>query len=64
MSKQKYEHHNFVMHYFFISISALLVTTKSPKDCEDDYFTGYLISLSMFTTFTFLYFMCFAVIKG
>jgi hypothetical protein len=54
MSKKKAEIHNFLMHYFFVSLAALLLTTKSPKDCEDGYFTGYLISLSMFSTFTFL----------
>ena len=58
------EIHNVLMQYFFISATALLVTTKSPKDCEDGYLTGYLVSLSMFSVNVLLALICYAIVKG
>ncbi len=62
MSKPRTEYHNCLMQYFIISVTALLVTTKSPKDCEDGYFTGYLVSLSMFSVSVFFSLVCFAIV--
>lgn len=53
-----------MMQYFAIAMTALLVTTKSPKDCEDGLFTGYLITLSMFSVCVFLTLICFAFMKA
>ena len=50
-----------MMQYFAIAMTALLVTTKSPKDCEDGYFTGYLFTLSMFSVCVFLTLICYAI---
>jgi len=52
------------MQCFAIAISALLVTTNSPKDCEDGYFTGYIFSLSIFAVSVFLCLMCFSICQG
>jgi hypothetical protein len=52
------------MQYFAIAMTALLVTTKSPKDCEDGWFTGYLITLSMFSICVFLTLLCYAICEG
>jgi magnesium-transporting ATPase (P-type) len=64
MSKPRTELHNVLMQYFIISVTALLVTTKSPKGCEDGYFTGYLVSLSMFSVSVFFSLICYAIVKG
>lgn len=53
-----------MMQYFAIAMTALLVTTKSPKDCEDGWFTGYLITLSMFSVCVFLTLICYAMMKA
>ena len=52
------------MQYFAIAMTALLVTTKSPKDCEDGYFTGYLITLSMFSVCVILTLLCYSITEG
>jgi hypothetical protein len=52
------------MQYFAIAMTALLVTTKSPKDCEDGWFTGYIITLSMFSVCVVASFLCYAICEG
>jgi hypothetical protein len=52
------------MHYFFIALSSLIVTTNSPKDCEDGFFTGYILSLSMFSVCVCLKIISYAIIEG
>jgi len=52
------------MQYFAIAMTALLVTTKSPKDCEDGWFTGYIITLSMFSVCVIASFLCYAICEG
>jgi hypothetical protein len=39
-------------------MSSLIVKTKSPKDCEDGYLTGYLITLTVFGAIVFLSLIC------
>ena len=51
------------MQYFGIAMTALLVLTQSPKDCEDGYFTGYLVTLTMFSVCIFFTLLCFAIPK-
>jgi hypothetical protein len=62
MSKPRTEIHNVMMQYFIISVTALLVTTKSPNGCEEGYFTGYLISLSLFAVSVFFSLVCYAIV--
>jgi hypothetical protein len=50
------------MQYFAIAMSALLVTTRSPKDCEAGWFTGYLITLPLFSCTVICYLVCFCVL--
>lgn len=64
LSKPQMEEHQVMMQYFAIAMTALLVTTKSPKDCEDGWFTGYLITLSMFSVCVFLTLICYALMKA
>jgi energy-coupling factor transporter transmembrane protein EcfT len=45
-------------------MTALLVTTKSPKDCEDGWLTGYIITLSMFSVCVVASFLCYAICEG
>jgi hypothetical protein len=64
MSKPRTEFHNVLMQYFIISVTALLVTTKSPKGCEDGYFTGYLVSLSLYSVSVFFSLLCYSIVNG
>ena len=64
LSKPKIELYHALMQYFAIAMTALLVTTKSPKDCEDGYFTGYLITLSMFSVCVVLTLLCYSITEG
>ena len=43
------------MQYFFLAMSSLMVTTRSPKDCEDGWFTGYLLTLPLLSAVLILY---------
>ena len=43
------------MQYFVLVMSSLMVTTRSPKDCEDGLFTGYLLTLPLFSAVLILY---------
>jgi hypothetical protein len=52
------------MQYFAIAMTALLIITQSPKDCEDGYFTGYLVTLSMFSVCVILTLLCYAIQHG
>jgi len=52
------------MQYIAIAMTALLVTTQSPKDCEDGFFTGYLLTLTMFSVCAFSNLICYAVVEG
>ncbi len=45
-------------------MSALLVTTTSPKDCEDGFLTGYLVTLSMFAVNVFMELISFSIGQG
>jgi hypothetical protein len=61
LCKPKLEKHHALMQYFAIAMTALLITTQSPKDCEDGFFTGYLITLSMFSVCVILTLFCYAI---
>jgi len=52
------------MQYFIISVTALLVTTKSPKGCEDGFFTGYLVSLSLYSVFVFFALVVYSIVNA
>jgi energy-coupling factor transporter transmembrane protein EcfT len=43
------------MQYFVLAMSSLIVTTRSPKNCEDGWFTGYLLTLPLFSAVLILY---------
>lgn len=64
MSKPKTEFHNILINFFFLAFSALLITTKSSKDCEDGFFTGYLVSLSMFCVCVFFQLISNSIVDG
>ena len=55
---------NHSMSFALIAFSSLLINTNSPKDCEDGYFTGYLISLSSFSVCSFLSLICEATVQA
>jgi hypothetical protein len=64
LSRNKIEYYNAFMQYFAIAMTALLVTTPSPKDCEDGYFTGYILSLSSFSISVLMSLFCYAFTQG
>ena len=64
LNSKEIEIFNILVNFALITFSSLLITTNSKNDCEDGYFTGYLVSMTLFSLCVFLYIIFAAIVEG